>query len=67
MGDLLKFISPHSFTAGDDGFVMWFPVPNRGGFTAHNLREIADELDRRNAAWSAVVDDYFKSNPPPTT
>ena len=47
------------FLAGDDGFVVFWPIPTRGGFTAHDLRLIADELDRRNAKWSAEIDVHF--------
>jgi len=26
------------FLAGDDGFVVFWPIPTRGGFTAHDLK-----------------------------
>ena len=43
---------------GDDGYYIFWPI-NGGAFTAHNLREIADELDRLNAPWDAEVKRYF--------
>ena len=39
----------------DDGF-QYFWIENRGALTAHNLRAIADELDRRNSAWKEQVE-----------
>jgi hypothetical protein len=40
------------FITGDDGFVVYWPKKERwGAYTAHDLRSLADELDRRNAAW----------------
>lgn len=35
------------FVTFEDGFVYYWPSCE-GGYTAHHLREIADELDRRN-------------------
>ncbi len=43
----------------DDGFLYYDPRPCLGALSAANLREIADELDRRNAAWAKQIDDYF--------
>jgi hypothetical protein len=40
---------------GDDGYVVFWPEGKNGAFTAINLRDIADELDRRNAAWDTQV------------
>lgn len=42
------------FVTFEDGYVYFWPTGN-GGFEAHQLREIADELDRRNADWDAKV------------
>lgn len=45
----------------EDGFYNFWPVKNRGYFTAHNLRCIADELDRLNAPIQADLEKYFES------
>ena len=43
------------FIPGDDGFYIWWPKGYiYGAFTSNNLREIADELDRKNKEWEAV-------------
>ena len=48
------------FVTGDDGYVMYWPNKQfGGGLSAHNLRELADELDRRNADWDKEIEDYF--------
>jgi hypothetical protein len=38
------------FLCAEDGFWVYWPVNPRGFLTAWNLRVIARELDRRNAA-----------------
>jgi hypothetical protein len=49
------------FITGDDGFVVYWPTKEFGGsYTAHDLRSLADELDRRNAAWEAELKAYFE-------
>lgn len=42
----------------DDGF-QHFWAKDRGAFSAADLREIADELDRRNKDWQAQIDREF--------
>lgn len=42
------------FMTGEDGFVQWWPSCN-GYVTAQNLRDLAGELDRRNAAWAEQI------------
>jgi hypothetical protein len=50
------------FITNDDGFVVYWPTKERlGYYTAHDLRILADELDRRNAAWEAELNAYFES------
>lgn len=44
-----------SLVTGDDGYVIFWPTSNVGAYTAYDLREIADELDKRNAAWDAII------------
>jgi len=41
-----------------DGFY-YFEPNGAGHFNAHQLRWIADELDRMNAAWQKDMDEYF--------
>lgn len=45
-GDFIKDI---------DGYTIYWPRGLGGAFNAANLRELADELDRINAAWDAQV------------
>lgn len=44
---------------GDDGFSLFFPRPNEGGFPSYQLRRIADELDRRDVIIKQQYDEYF--------
>lgn len=39
----------------EDGYYTWWPRSLGGAVNAANLRELADELDRINAAWDAQV------------
>lgn len=49
------------FVTDVDGFVKFWP--SKGGcLEAHDLRAIADELDKRNAAWVAQINAYFDTN-----
>lgn len=44
------------FVTGDDGYVVFWPDGvHVGAFNSHDLRVIAAELDRRNAAWDAQI------------
>lgn len=46
--------------AGDDGLYVYWPTGFSGGaLSAWVLRGLADELDRRNEAWHAQVEEYF--------
>jgi hypothetical protein len=45
------------FETLDDGLVYYWPEGSRrGAYSAAFLRAVADELDRRNAAWQATID-----------
>lgn len=44
-----------SLVTGDDGYVVFWPTSNVGAYTSYDLREIADELDKRNASWDAII------------
>jgi hypothetical protein len=60
------------FVTGDDGYVVYWPNTNPchhpeggttgggGSYSAAVLRAIADELDRRNAAWDRQVQAFFE-------
>lgn len=49
------------FVALEDGFYYYFMNrDNNGGFTAHNLREIADAMDKINAPWEQQINEYFE-------
>jgi hypothetical protein len=43
------------FVKGDDGFVVFWPIGNNGGFRSNDLRSIAAELDKRNREWAAKL------------
>lgn len=38
-----------------DGYIVWEPVHGKGYLNSHNLRELADELDRLNKEWEEQV------------
>lgn len=45
-----------------DGFFYWAPEPGNGGLiSSWFLREIADILDKKNAAWQQQLSEYFES------
>lgn len=48
------------FITGNDGVAVFWPQQPGGGYNAHHLRAIADELDRRNAAVFASWDVVFR-------
>jgi type IV secretory pathway VirJ component len=59
MADIIKMLEEQGeLVTGDDGFVYYWPSKN-GALSAHDLRIIADELDRRNARWEAEITAYF--------
>ena len=41
--------------SGDDGYKVFWPDGTQGFLSAHNLREIANELDRQNKQWNHIV------------
>jgi len=43
----------------EDGFYYYFPSGG-GGFSAHNLRILAEILDEKNAAWEKQIHDDFE-------
>lgn len=67
MSDIVKMAdAAGEFVTGDDGFVCYWPKSGRGGaYTARDLHQLADELDRRNAKWQADLDAYFEGQEKP--
>lgn len=58
----------NEFVTDVDGYVYWWPDQSPWGHHASfHLRWLADELDRRNAAWDKQITNYFdnesSSNP----
>jgi hypothetical protein len=45
---------------GDDGYFVYWPTENLGAYSSSHLREIADELDRRNKPWDDFITEYFE-------
>jgi len=53
----------NEFIVGDDGFVVFWPSrPDMGALTPSDLRILADELDRMNADWQAMLDRYMEGH-----
>ncbi len=44
-----------------DGYRVWWPTSNQGGFPAWALRAIADELDRLNRPMDDEIAAFFAS------
>ena len=60
MGKLLEVVKD-DLLKGDDGYVVFWPLgTGKGAYTANNLREIADEIDRRNKPWDDQLQEYMK-------
>ena len=53
------------FITDVDGFTYW-QLKRSGFLSAHHLRWIAEELDKRNVEINAMIDAYFKEVPLPT-
>lgn len=65
MSDIIKKVDEDGdFVQLEDGFVYYWPSGNKGCISAHDLRLIANELDKRNAIQETRIDEYFtlKSN-----
>lgn len=62
MSDIIKMIDKRGeFVYLEDGFLYYAPEGNKGCISAHELRTIADELDKRNKAWEEQIDEYFRN------
>lgn len=56
-GDIMKRIPEdieEDFVTDVDGYVYFWPIGN-GHHSSAQLRQIADELDKRNAVWDETV------------
>ena len=61
MGNIIKMIDERGeFVYLEDGFLYYAPE-GKGCISAHELRTIADELDKRNKEWEKQIDEYFRS------
>lgn len=62
MPELAPGIPEHledNFVTDVDGYEYYWPSGN-GHYAAHHLREIADELDKRNGPWNDIIEEYFE-------
>jgi hypothetical protein len=51
----------NEFVTDVDGFVYYWPSRiHSGHLSAHHLRAIADELDKRNKDWEESINKYFE-------
>lgn len=48
------------FVMLEDGFVYYWPNKS-GAISAHELRALADEIDRRNRDWHDQINEYFEN------
>lgn len=39
----------------EDGYYYYWPEGSIGGFSSHNLRQIADQLDKMNEPWDKII------------
>jgi hypothetical protein len=47
----------NEFVTLDDGYVYYWPdKDHNGAMSSQNLRDLADELDRRNGAWNGLIE-----------
>jgi hypothetical protein len=59
MSDIVKVAEERGELMQDvDGFFYYFPKGS-GSIPAYQLRQLADELDRRNAPWEKQINEYF--------
>lgn len=49
------------FVTDVDGSEYYWPDGN-GHYSSHDLREIADELDKRNQPWEDIIEEYFDNH-----
>lgn len=62
MKDIIKMADERGeFVYLEDGFLYYAPEATGGCIAAHELRALADELDRRNKTWEDQVNEYFRN------
>lgn len=54
-----KLTADGKFLRLEDGFLRFW-IDNLGAFSAHDLRAIADYLDRENESLQKQLDEYFE-------
>jgi hypothetical protein len=60
MSDIIKIAEASGeFVYLEDGFLYYEPK-GAGVISAHHLRALADELDKRNKKWNEEMDEYFR-------
>lgn len=61
MSEIVKVAEEaNEFIQLEDGF--WYYWPQKfGAIPAYQLRQLADELDRRNKVWEESIDEYFRN------
>lgn len=57
---LLNVVS-HNFVQEVDGFYYYCPKCPDGLLTSHQMRVIADELDRKNKDWEDYINTYLST------
>jgi hypothetical protein len=61
MADIIKMVDKRGeFVYLDDGFLYYEPK-GAGVLSSNDLRTLADELDKRNKAWSDQINEYFRN------
>lgn len=59
-------ILAHTFNdmvKGDDGYWVWWPLGNRGCYSADDLEMIALLLNEANRLWDNEIKEYFETHP----
>lgn len=51
-----QIVNQEEIVTLEDGFKYYWPISNRGAFSAENLRDIADQLDEMNKDWQAQLE-----------
>lgn len=60
---VIQFAQDHGeFVVVEDGFTVFWPRKINGYLNAHDLRWIADELDRRNSPVYKSIQEYFDAH-----
>jgi hypothetical protein len=61
MSGIIKMAEARNeFACLEDGFCYYWPSQH-GAISSYQLRQLADELDKRNKKWSEEIDEYFRN------